>query len=68
MGNPAKDPYADLLKAFHRRRQDYLYRLTTDEETFAKDPEANATAQRRGFLKGTGRDQCALWPTRMRPE
>jgi hypothetical protein len=61
MGNPATDPYADLLKAFHARRQDYLYRLTTDEATLALDPEANGAAQRRGFLKGHGpRPVCSL--------
>jgi hypothetical protein len=61
MSNPAKDPYSELLKAFNARRQDYLFRLTTAEETFAKDPEANGAAQRRGFLKGRGpRPQCSL--------
>src|SRR5947209_4934427 len=61
MGNPAKDPYADLLKFFDQRRQDYLFRLTTDEATFSADPEKFGVAVRRGFLKGRGpRPQCSL--------
>jgi hypothetical protein len=60
MGNP-QDPYADLLKNFQDRKQDYLRRLTTDEATFAQDPVANGVAGRRGYIKGQGpRPQCTL--------
>jgi hypothetical protein len=54
MGNPAKDPYAGLLNVYDERRKDFLFRLTTDEATFAANPEACGVAKRRGFLKGHG--------------
>ena len=61
MGNPSTDPYADLIKLYNARRQDYLHRLTSDEATFAQDPERFGVAKRRGYLKGQGpRPQCRL--------
>jgi hypothetical protein len=54
MGNPASDPYAGLLARYQERRRDYVFRLTSDEETFQADPERNGMALRRGFLKGRG--------------
>jgi hypothetical protein len=61
MGNPTTDPYADLIKRYNARRQDYLHRLTSDEATFAQDPERFGVAKRRGYLKGHGpRPECPL--------
>jgi hypothetical protein len=61
MGDPTNDPYANLLARYAARRDDYLLRLTTDEQTFLSDPEKYGTAIRRGFLKGKGpRPQCSL--------
>ena len=61
MGNPDPSPYSDLLARYQARRDDYLLRLTTDEETFASDPERYGVANRRGFLKGQGpRPTCSL--------
>ena len=61
MGDPAKDSYSNLLDRYRARRDDYLLRLTSDEETFASDPEKFGTAGRRGFYKGKGpRPTCSL--------
>ena len=63
MGSPGNDPYADLLARFQARRDDYLARLISDEETFASDPAKYGTAKRRGYLKGTvppERPTCSL--------
>jgi hypothetical protein len=46
------DPFAQLAAAVQNRKLDYLRRLTTDPQTFAKDPVKNGMAKRRGFLAG----------------
>ena len=50
-----------MVKHYKARRDDYLVRLTSDEQTFASDPEQYGTAKRRGFLKGKGpRPSCSV--------
>lgn len=61
MGDPNSNGYNDLLGQYKARRDDYLLRLTTDEETFASDQDKYGVARRRGYLKGQGpRPTCSL--------